>query len=324
MKDKALDWLDARALYFKSIEVKDTFKAFVEAIDNWFKNDKKAQLALEMMKKDKYAGDILLYIDHIELLNMMVGSHGLQNRDLIKAGLNTKLRDRLSLTQCGEPDEDNALVQAIKEKGLAYERRLEEEKREGKTSDSAPTSGPATGKNLKRKRGGAVTGAAAAPATGTLRSDAPPAKKQSTRAKSEASVGAEKGNPPRFTKEQMEEALKGVQQTLRDARERKKLCLRCGFGGHRWHWCQKDIVVSSVRKKEKSPKGEPSEAGTQAAAVSAAKRSTTMHTVRSGITSLPMQECIMPVANLRIKAGHTSQPHIFEIDSEEESDYRPE
>ena len=220
MKDKALDWFDSHALHFKAIKVKDTFKAFVEAMDTRFKNDKEAQLALEKMKV-KYAGDILSYIDNIELLNMKVGSHGLQYRDLIKAGLNTELRDRLSQTQGGEPDEDDALVQAIKERGLACERHLEEKKREDKNSGSAPSSG----KNLKRKRGGAGT---AAPATGT--SD-PPAKKQST---GDKSAGTGNGNPPRFTKEQMEEALKGVQQTLCDARDRKKLCRRCGIAGHRW------------------------------------------------------------------------------------------
>ena len=55
--------------------------------------------------------------------------------------------------------------------------------------------------------------------------------------------------------------------------------------------------MSSARKKEKSSKGEPSEASTPAADVSAAKRSAPMHT-----------------------AGDTSQPRVFEIDSEEESD----
>ena len=108
------------------------------------------------------------------------------------------------------------------------------------------------------------------------------------RATSAASPGVGKGNPPRFTKEQMEEALKGVQQTRRNARERKKLCLYCGFGGHRWQWWQKDIIISSARKKEKYSQGEPSEASTLAAAVSTAKRSALMHTVRSGITSLPI------------------------------------
>ena len=220
---------------------------------------------------------------------MKVSSHGLQYRDLIKAGLNTELRDRLSQTQGGEPNEDDALVQAIKEQGPAHEWCLEEKKREGKTSDSAPSSG----KNLKRKHGGA--GNAAAPATETSN---PPTKQQSTGDKFVASAGVGKGNPPRFTKEQTEEALKGVQQTLRDARDRKKLCRCCGVGGHRWQWCQKDIIVSSLRKKkEKSSKGEPPEANTLGAAVGAAKRSALMHT-----------------------AGDTSQPCVFEIDSEEESD----
>ena len=259
-------------------------------MDTRFKNDKleEAQLALEKMKKVKYSGDILSYFDNIELLCMNLGSHGLQYGDLMMAGLHTKLCDRLSQTQDGEPNEDDALVQAIEEQGLAYERRLEDKKREGKTSDSAPSSGTASGMNLNRKRRGAGSTAADASGTGTSSSDTPSAKKQLTRAKSAASADVGKGNPPSFTEKQMEEVLKGVQQTLRDVRKRKKLCLRCGFGGHKWQWCQKDIVVSSVCKKEKSSKGEPSEASTPVAALSVAKRSAPMHTVRSAISSILM------------------------------------
>ena len=189
------------------------------------------------MRKVKYAADILSYIVNIELLNLKVSLHGSQYRDLINAGLHTKLRDRLSQTPGGEPDEDDALVQDIQEQGLAYERHLEEKKREGKSSNSAPTSNTANGKNLKRQRGGVGTTAAAAPATGTSSSDAPPAMRQLMRAKSAASADAGKRNPPRSTKERMEEALKGVQQSLHNASKRKKLILRCGSGGQRWQWC---------------------------------------------------------------------------------------
>ena len=118
----------------------------------------------------------------------------------------------------------------------------------------------------------------------------------------------------------MEEALKGLQQILCDETEKKKLCLPCGFRGHTWQWCQKDIVVSPVRKKEKSSKREPTEASTPAAAVSAAQRSAPTYTVGSGNSRLPMQDCIMPVTNLRIMAGYTLQSRVFEIDLDEESD----
>ena len=52
---------------------------------------------------------------------------------------------------------------------------------------------------------------------------------------------------------------------------------------------------------------------------------TPVHTVRPGVTSLPMQDCIL--ANLRVKVGDTQQlrvssstsaARVYEVDSEEE------
>ena len=123
----------------------------------------------------------------------------------------------------------------------------------------------------------------------------------------------------------MEVALKRVQPTLCEARDKGDLCWRCGLTGHRWMFCLKEISLSSTKKAGKKAKKEASETSTAVATVSAAKKKAPVHTVGPGVTSLPMQDRIP--ANLRVKAGDTLQSRVslttsagrvFEVDSEEE------
>ena len=90
-------------------------------------------------------------------------------------------------------------------------------------------------------------------------------------------------------------------------------------------FCLKEISLSSTKKSGKKAKTEASETSTVVATVSEAKKKAPVHTVGPGVTSLPMQDRIL--ANLRVKAGDTQQPHVssstsagrvFEVDSEEE------
>ena len=90
-------------------------------------------------------------------------------------------------------------------------------------------------------------------------------------------------------------------------------------------FCLKEISLSSTKKSGKKATKEASETSTAVATVSAAKKKAPDHTVGPGVTSLPMQDRIL--ANLRVKAGDTQQPHVssstmagrvFEVDSVEE------
>ena len=137
--------------------------------------------------------------------------------------------------------------------------------------------------------------------------------------------GGGKTRAPRFTKDEMEIALKGIQPTLREARDKRDLCRRCGLAGHKWMFCLKEISISSTKKSGKKAKKEASETSTAVATVSAAKKKAPVHTVGPGVTSVPMRDRVL--ANLRVKAGDTQQPHVssstsagrvFEVDSEEE------
>ena len=153
----------------------------------------------------------------------------------------------------------------------------------------------------------------------------PPAKKQLTVSHAGTTGGGGKARTPRFTKEEMEIALKGIQPTLREARDKRDLCRRCGLAGHKWMFCLKEISLSSTEKSVKKAKKEASETSTAVATVSAVKKQAPVHPVGPGVTSLPMQDRIL--ANLRVKAGDTQQPRVssstsagrvFEVDSEEE------
>ena len=90
-------------------------------------------------------------------------------------------------------------------------------------------------------------------------------------------------------------------------------------------FCLKEITLSSTKKSGKKAKKEASEMSAAVATVSAVKKKAPVHTVGPGVTSLPMHDCML--ANLRVKAGDTQQPHVssstsagrvFEVDSEEE------
>ena len=156
----------------------------------------------------------------------------------------------------------------------------------------------------KRKRSGGGTGATPA----SEHSAGPPAKKCLTVSHAGTTGGCGKTRTLRFTKDEMEIALKGIQPTLREARNKRDLSRRCGLAGHKWRFCLKEISLSSTTKSDKKAKKEASETSIAIATVSATKKMIPVHMVGPGVTSLPMQDRIL--ANLRGKACDTQQPRV--------------
>ena len=219
---------------------------------------------------------------------------GVMWRELIKAGLTDFILDLLPLTQGRKPHEDDDLILCIKGHGLNYEHRHGEKRLAASASTSTLTS---AGK--KRKHSGGGTGATPT----SEHSAGPPAKKQLMVSHAGTTGGGRKARTPCFTKEEMEIALKGVQPTFREARDKRDLCRRCGLAGHKWMFCLKEISLSLTKKSGKKAQKEASETSTVVATVSAAKKKEPVHMVGPGVTSLPMQDRIL--ANLRVKAGDT-------------------
>ena len=231
---------------------------------------KEAQIAARKLRQVKYTSDILMYLDTLPQLNMKVRMSGVMWRELIKEGLPDCILDFLPLTQGGEPQQDDALILCIKEHVLNYERRQGEKKLAASASTSTSTS---AGK--KRKRSGGGTGATPA----RENSSAPPAKKELTARHAGNTGGGGKARTPHFTKDEMEVAVKGLQPTLREARDKRDLCRRCGIAGHKWMFCLKEISLSSTKKVGNKAKKEASEMSTAVATVSAAKKKAPVHTV---------------------------------------------
>ena len=171
--------------------------------------------------------------------------------------------DLLPLTQGGEPQEDDALILCIKEHGLNYERRQGEKNLAASASTSTLTS---AGKKRKRSGGGTGATPVSEPSAG------PPAKKQLMVSHAGTTGGGVKARTPRFTKDEMEIALKGVQPTLREARDKRDLCRRCGLACHKRMFCLKEISLSWTKKSGKKAKKEASEPSTAVATVIAAKK----------------------------------------------------
>ena len=157
---------------------------------------------------------------------------------MLTKGLLHELRKDLAKMQGGKPEEDDALIAAMKEVGLAYEKFLREEKLKERTT-SAP-SGKQKGKcKWETEKSNATADEEKAPSGKKPKKDAVPV----------TGTGS-----ARFTKEQEEEALAGIPQNLREARRKKGLRDRCGLPKHRWQWCRREISISSTRKTEKKRK----------------------------------------------------------------------
>ena len=237
-------------------------------------------------------------------------------RELWKAGFRDFILDLLRLTQGGESQEDDALILCINLHGLNYERRQGEKKLVASVLTRTSTS---AGKKGKRSGGG--TGVTPV----SEQSSGPPAKKQLMASIAGTTGGDWKARTPRFSKDQMDDALKRVQPTLREAWDKSDLYWKRGLAGHKWIICLKEISLSSTKKSGKKAKKEASEILTVVPTISAAKKMAPVHTKGPDVTSLPMQDHVL--AKLRVKAGYTRQPRVssstsarrvFKVDFKEE------
>jgi len=333
MEGKARDWYDSRKRQMKALHLTDNFASFCEAMDARFKTDKEDHVNLRKMKKVQYNGDVQAYIDSLEHLNLKVGLSGLAWRDILKNGLPDDISYRLSLTQGGEPQEDDALIIAIREHGLAHERRLDEKK--GKGDNPAPSSS----KSKKRKRGD----------QGSPETPAPKKPKETGSGGRSGQGNAPKGSgDPVFAATDREVAHKGIPQTLIDKRMKAepKQCTRCGYDNHRWMYCRKEAVVSSARKLRKAAaalkgdqngkgtvKPEPNTTDGKVSAVKAGKKPFQRKlTVRHPVVESDGSREILTHLNMKagISSGRVSKPQtvasssssrsrVYEVQSEDEN-----
>ena len=133
-----------------------------------------------------------------------------RSRTVLVNGLPHELRKDLAKLYGGKPKEDDALLSAIEEVGLANEEFSRDEKLKDKGPAATP-SGKGKG-NGKRKREPEKGNA-------TAKEDSAPAGKK---AKKATTTGSGSGQP-RFSKDQEDEALKGIPDNLHEARGKKKL-----------------------------------------------------------------------------------------------------
>jgi N-acetylglutamate synthase-like GNAT family acetyltransferase len=331
MEGKARDWFDSRKRQMRDLHVKDNFKSFHEAMDARFKTDKEDHVNLRKMKKVVYNNDVQAYIDALEHLNLKVGLSGLAWRDILKNGLPDEISYRLSLTQGGEPQEDDSLIQSIREHGLAHERRLDEKKLKG---DNATSTTPSKSKKRKRdNQDSTETQTPKKPKDSNSAGNAP--KPKGPRGKGE----------PVYAATDKEAAHKGIPQTLIDKRLKEGDCTRCGFDNHRWMYCRKEAVVSSAKKSKKAAaaqkaernskevaKSEPDSADGKVSAVKAGKNPFERK-FSVGIPIAESDESRGIMAHLKLKAGISSRhatksstetsnlnSRVYEIPSEDEEE----
>ena len=103
-----------------------------------------ADAAFAEMATVVYKGSVMSYINKLVNLNEKANISGRAWRSMCTNGLPDELRKVLAKIQGGNPEEDDALIAAMKEVGLAHEQFLREEKLKERTASA--TSGKERGK----------------------------------------------------------------------------------------------------------------------------------------------------------------------------------
>ena len=164
-------------------------------MDEKFTTSHERDLAFAEMHRVKDQGSVMTYVNKLIGLNEKANMSGHGWRTVLVNGLPYELRKDLAKLRGGMPKEDDALLAAITEVGLA----AEEFSRDEKLKDKGPGATPA-GKdkgNGKRKQESEKTNA-------TVKEDSAPTGKK---AKKAPATGSGSGQP-RFSKDQEDEAVR--------------------------------------------------------------------------------------------------------------------
>ena len=117
-------------------------------MDERFKTSHVSDAAFVEMATMVYKGSVMSQIDKFVNLNEKANISGRAWRSMLTKGLPNEVRKDLAKMQGGKPEEDDALIAAMKEVGLAHEHFLREEKL--KKQNTSASSGMQKGKR-KRK-----------------------------------------------------------------------------------------------------------------------------------------------------------------------------
>ena len=116
-------------------------------MDKRFKTSHEADAAFAEMATVVYKGSVMSYIEILVNLNEKANISGRAWRSILVKGLPHELLKDLTKMQGGKPEEDDALIAAMKEVGFAHKQFLREEKLKERT-----TSAPSGKQKGKRKR----------------------------------------------------------------------------------------------------------------------------------------------------------------------------
>ena len=90
-------------------------------MDERFTTSHKGDLAYAELHRIKYQGSVMTYVDKLIGLNEKANISGRARRTVLVNGLPHELRKDLAKLCGGKPKEDDALLAAIKDVGLAHE-----------------------------------------------------------------------------------------------------------------------------------------------------------------------------------------------------------
>jgi hypothetical protein len=200
------------------------------------------------MSCTQYESDVQDYLTKMETLNIRICLCGIPWQKALKTGLPAWFRDKMALGNKKRDFDDDEYIELIRATGIAYEEREQEKKDERETLRLLTEKSAAKGKEKSNPEKSKNDGGQKLKQQSDRRTTTQP-KAESSSKKDDATTHSD-----------LSSALKGIPETLREARKKRDLCLHCGKQGHRWNVCRGQVVITSVHKrKEKRKAEEPAE-----------------------------------------------------------------
>ena len=230
---KALAWHQERRKSIQKQKLKDTWAAFSSAFEARFEDKREAQKDVKRITELQYDGDIDDYITKLEDLNMRVGALGPMFRNVIWEAMTPAIK-KMVYQRCGEvPNDDVALIHAVKEAAhvveglneeLGYTKKKTLEVR-GERKDKGKEREAARPREVQQKD----------------------RKVKDKGSKKEFAGKKDRKSDKPAVYASGREALQGVPQAEIDKHKKEKAdCWRCGRSGHKMYDCYAKKTVGGT------------------------------------------------------------------------------
>ena len=318
LTEEARRWYNTRKRSLAAKDEVDTWKNFSKALVSRFTDRQEKQRDHAKLKALKYEGSIQDFLSQFEELNTRVGLTGQGLVDLLRRQITPKMGRAIYHRMGKIPDDDETLIEAIRECGMIEEEFARDKGSMKGSSQKKPTENkPAGGNHGSQVHGGKSgdkpkgkpTQGPGKPNTGKPDQSSPP--QDNSKAASQKKPIKDFSQLPKLW-DSYKEAYQGVpwEETSKH-KDLERDCRRCGQNGHGVLNCRAGKTIGGTEL--------PPHPGKKTSSANALKRKRAAKTAGDDSSEPPAQK--EKTAAVAVRRPATSKPPIWALSDDEESDF---